>query len=51
MIKNSRSKMVVMYGSSAAGILLGFLISVLHTKLLGAEKFGDFKFIEFLIIF
>ncbi len=43
--------MVVMYGSSAAGILLGFLISVLHTKLLGAEKFGDFKFIETVIRF
>ncbi|MFD0799543.1 lipopolysaccharide biosynthesis protein [Maribacter chungangensis] len=51
MIKNSRSKMVIMYGSSIAGILLGFLISVLHTKLLGAEKFGDFKFIETVVRF
>lgn len=51
MIENSRSKMVVMYGSSIAGILLGFLISVLHTKLLGAEKFGDFKFIETVVRF
>lgn len=51
MIKNSSSKMVVMYGSSIAGVVLGFLISILHTKLLGAEKFGDFKFIETVVRF
>lgn len=35
-----------MYGASFIAVLLGFIISILNTKVLGPEKFGDFKYIE-----
>ncbi|WP_422859634.1 oligosaccharide flippase family protein [Flagellimonas sp. S174] len=39
-------KVIVMYGSSAVAIILGFLISIFNSRVLGPEKFGDYKFIE-----
>nr|WP_298998239.1 oligosaccharide flippase family protein [uncultured Allomuricauda sp.] len=45
-MKHTVRKVLVMYGSSAVTILLGFLISIFNSRILGPEKFGDFKFIE-----
>ncbi|MDO6491479.1 MULTISPECIES: lipopolysaccharide biosynthesis protein [unclassified Cellulophaga] len=39
-------KTFAMYGASFIAVLLGFIISILNTKVLGPEKFGDFKYIE-----
>ncbi len=46
MVKNSITKMLSMYGASVLGILLGFLISIFNTRVLGPDDFGDYKFIE-----
>ena len=35
-----------MLASSSAGIIVGVLTSVINTRLLGPEAFGDFKFIQ-----
>jgi O-antigen/teichoic acid export membrane protein len=35
-----------MYGASVLGIILGFLVSIFNSRILGPERFGDFKFIE-----
>lgn len=46
MIESPIKKMMAMYGASVLGILLGFLISIFNTRVLGPENFGDYKFIE-----
>ncbi len=35
-----------MYGGSILAIALGFLVSIFNSRILGPEKFGDFKFIQ-----
>jgi O-antigen/teichoic acid export membrane protein len=45
--KNRRFRQIVsMLTSSALGVGLGILTSVINTRLLGPEAFGDFKFIQ-----
>ncbi len=46
MLSTSQKKIIAMYGSSLVGVVLGFLVSIFNSRVLGAEKFGDFKFIE-----
>jgi len=46
MVNSSEKKAIVMYGASFLSVALGFLISILNTRILGPEKFGDFKYIE-----
>lgn len=38
--------MLVMYGASVLTIILGFLVSIFNSRVLGPESFGDYKFIE-----
>tara|TARA_R110000868_G_scaffold293806_1_gene554287 strand:+ start:18188 stop:19414 length:1227 start_codon:yes stop_codon:yes gene_type:complete len=45
-LTSSLKKTLTMYGASFTAVLFGFLISILNTKLLGPEKFGDYKYIE-----
>lgn len=35
-----------MYGASILAIVLGFLVSIFNSRVLGPEKFGDYKFIQ-----
>lgn len=35
-----------MFGASLLGIVLGFLVSIFNSRVLGPEDFGNFKFIE-----
>lgn len=35
-----------MYGSSLLSIIIGFLVSIFNSRVLGPELFGDYKFIE-----
>lgn len=44
--KNSVKKIVTMYGASIFAIVLGFLVSIFNSKILGPELFGDYKFIQ-----
>ncbi|MDH3697403.1 MAG: oligosaccharide flippase family protein [Flavobacteriaceae bacterium] len=44
-------KIFAMYGASVLAIALGFLVSVFNSRILGPEKFGDFKFIQTVGIF
>jgi len=37
---------IFLYGSMVLGIILGIVVSVLNTRILGPEVFGDFKFIH-----
>ena len=46
MEKKSYQKIAAMYGASLLAIVLGFLISIFNSRILGPERFGDFKFIE-----
>lgn len=46
MVKASFKKSFIMFGSSILGMVLGFLVSIFNTQILGPEQFGDFKFIE-----
>ena len=46
MPKNSIKKIATMYGASILAIALGFLVSIFNSRILGPEKFGDFKFIQ-----
>lgn len=46
MVKASIKKSFLMFGSSILGMVLGFLVSIFNTQILGPEQFGDFKFIE-----
>ncbi|WP_298505533.1 oligosaccharide flippase family protein [uncultured Maribacter sp.] len=47
--KNQKVKQaIVLYSSTIGSMLIGFLISVLNTKYLGKDNYGDFKFIEVL---
>jgi O-antigen/teichoic acid export membrane protein len=46
MINSSEKKVIVMYGASFLSVGLGFIISILNTRILGPEKFGDYKYIE-----
>lgn len=46
MPKNSLKKIGTLYGASILGIVLGFLVSIFNSRILGPEKFGDYKFIE-----
>lgn len=48
-ISPSLKKAVFMYGASFLGVILGFLISIFNTNLLGKEQFGDYKYIETVI--
>ena len=41
-----KKKIAFMYGASILGIALGFLVSIFNSRVLGPERFGDFKFIE-----
>ncbi len=48
-IKNPKIKQaIVLYSSTIGAMLIGFLISVVNTKYLGKDDFGNFKFIEVL---
>ncbi|MGI9550957.1 MAG: lipopolysaccharide biosynthesis protein [Aurantibacter sp.] len=46
MVKNSIQKVGMMYGASILAIVLGFLISIFNSRVLGPDRFGDLKFIE-----
>lgn len=46
MVKNSYKKIITMYGASFLAIVVGFLISIFNSRILGPESFGDYKFIE-----
>lgn len=46
MANQSYRKIGTMYGASILAIILGFLISIFNSRVLGPERFGDFKFIE-----
>lgn len=46
MVKNSIQKVGIMYGASILAIVLGFLISIFNSRVLGPDRFGDLKFIE-----
>ncbi len=46
MTKNSVKKIIAMYGASILAIVLGFLVSIFNSRVLGPEKFGDYKFIQ-----
>lgn len=46
MVKSSYKKIITMYGASVLAILIGFLISIFNSRVLGPENFGDYKFIE-----
>lgn len=43
---NLFKKVGVLYASSIFSILLGFLVSIFNSRVLGASNFGNFKFIE-----
>lgn len=46
-LKNKKIRQILtLYGSMIIGIILGVGVSVLNTRILGAETFGDFKFIQ-----
>ncbi len=40
-----------LYSSMIAGVILGIIVSVLNTRILGPEAFGDFKYIHSLYSF
>lgn len=44
--KNSGWKIITLYGASFLNIVLGFLVSVFNSRILGPDLFGDYKFIE-----
>ena len=44
--KNTITKIITMYGASILAIVLGFLVSIFNSRILGAESFGDYKFIQ-----
>ncbi|MEM7381014.1 MAG: oligosaccharide flippase family protein [Bacteroidota bacterium] len=46
MANSTLKKIITMYGASVLGILIGFLVSIFNSRVLGPERFGDFKFIE-----
>ena len=46
MLKGIIKKIVVLFGASLLGIVLGFLVSIFNSRVLGPEDFGNFKFIE-----
>lgn len=47
MIRNkSIAKIASMYGASILAIVLGFLVSIFNSRILGSESFGDYKFIQ-----
>ena len=41
----------VLYISLSIGVLVGIGVSVLNTRLLGPEQYGDFKFLQSLFSF
>lgn len=45
-LSSSLKKTFTLYGASFIAVTLGFLISILNTRILGPEKFGDYKYIE-----
>jgi len=46
MLKGIYKKISVMFGASLLGIVLGFLVSIFNSRVLGPEEFGNYKFIE-----
>ena len=46
MISSSVKKVLTMYGASIIALVLGFLVSIFNSRILGPESFGDYKFIE-----
>lgn len=46
MLQGTIKKITVMFGASLMGIVLGFLVSIFNSRVLGPEDFGNFKFIE-----
>ncbi|HAQ61809.1 TPA: hypothetical protein DCR49_07425 [Candidatus Delongbacteria bacterium] len=46
-LKNKKVKQILaLYGSMILGIVLGLVVSVFNTRFLGAEAFGDLKFVQ-----
>lgn len=46
MIKGTNNKVIILFGASIISMVLGFLISIFNSRILGPEEFGNFKFIE-----
>ena len=44
--KNTITKIATMYGASILAVVLGFLVSIFNSRILGPEQFGDYKFIQ-----
>lgn len=44
--KNPIKKVITMYGASTLAIVVGFLVSIFNSRILGPESFGDYKFIQ-----
>ncbi|WP_394749400.1 lipopolysaccharide biosynthesis protein [Spongiimicrobium salis] len=47
--KNTLLKVGTMYGATGLKVVLGFLISIFNTRVLGKESYGDLKFIESIV--
>ncbi len=45
-MKETYKKIFTMYGASFLAIILGFLVSIFNSRVLGPENFGNYKFIE-----
>ena len=45
-IRKILKQVLSLYGSLAISLILGIAVSVFNTRLLGAELYGDFKFIQ-----
>jgi O-antigen/teichoic acid export membrane protein len=51
-LKTKRVRQIgALYSSMIAGVMLGIVVSVLNTRILGPEAFGDFKYIHSLYSF
>ena len=47
LIENKKAKQVsALYGSMVFGILIGIGVSVVNTRLLGPQQYGDLKFLQ-----